>query len=282
MKRFLVGLLKTVAWVAGIYLLVLIAIYLLQDFLMYPGRALYREGSAEWKEDISVLRTYGYEAIEIPGDSQRTPTLIGAFHRPESRATAILWFHGREESLTEIGHQLKALRGLGLHAFAMEYRGFGRAEGNPGEKAILEDAKRALDWIREQEGVDDRRMFVGGYGLGAVVAIRAAAEYDLDGVIALSPFGSIAEVVSKHAPFVPLKVVLSDKWDSRDAARGLRCPLFVAYGADAPPDRVQAAKDLAEIRGNGATLHEVAGATEATIFSKGGLPLWDAAMESLR
>jgi pimeloyl-ACP methyl ester carboxylesterase len=280
--KFLKGLLKAVAWIAGIYLALLVAIYFLQDFLVYPGRALYREGAAEWRGDVNVLKTFGYDAVEIPAEGSSSPPLIGAFSDMGGKRPVIVWFHGREESLPEIAHQLKPLRALGNHVFAVEYRGYGPAPGNPGEKAILEDAKRVVEWLKENENVDNSRIYAGGFGLGAVVALHVAAEESLDGVIALSPFGNLAEIVSRKVPFVPLGFVLSDRWDARAAAARVRCDVFVAYGAAATPDRIAIAKDLKEILGDRCTLQEVPGAEEDTIFSRGGKELWEDADASLR
>lgn len=67
----------------------------------------------------------------------------------------------------------------GFQCFAFDYRGFGTSQGERGRIFPAEqvrDTIHALDFIRGLEGVDVNRIAILGWGLGAGVAICAAAQ----------------------------------------------------------------------------------------------------------
>ena len=78
----------------------------------------------------------------------------------------------------------------GLMTFQFNFRGVG---GSEGEVTLghgqVEDARDALDVMRDWPGVDASRLAVVGYSYGAGIAIRMALEYggELKTVVAVSP-----------------------------------------------------------------------------------------------
>jgi fermentation-respiration switch protein FrsA (DUF1100 family) len=62
------------------------------------------------------------------------------------------------------------------------------------------------------------------------VAIRLAAEHPPAAVVLRSPFPSLAEVARKHYPFLPVQLLLRDRFSCLDRIARLTCPVLVVAG----------------------------------------------------
>jgi pimeloyl-ACP methyl ester carboxylesterase len=82
---------------------------------------------------------------------------------------------------------------------------------------------------------DQRPLFVIGESLGSGSACAMAREFpqQIAGVGLVVPFGSLLEVASFHYPFIPVKLVLRDRFDNVAALEKYRGHVaFVIAGAD--------------------------------------------------
>jgi len=114
---------------------------------------------------------------------------IGArFHvAPDMTAPNILFFHGNGEIVSdydEIGPMYVA---QGLSLLAVDYRGYGRSDGEPMVSAMMNDAHRIMQVVKQWLAGEKRTgpFVVMGRSLGSVSALELAASYqdDIDGLI---------------------------------------------------------------------------------------------------
>ena len=90
-------------------------------------------------------------------------------------APTVLYLHGTRWSLTGQVFRLAQLRAFGFSVLAIDYRGFGKSDGDlPSEKTVYEDAHAAWDWLVAQQP-DPARRFIYGHSLGGAVAVDLAA-----------------------------------------------------------------------------------------------------------
>lgn len=72
-----------------------------------------------------------------------------------------------------------------------------------------------------------------GESLGAAVAIGLAVEQPPAALVLRSPFTSLADVGRLHYPYLPVRLLLKDRYDSIGRIQDVSCPvLVVAGGAD--------------------------------------------------
>ena len=153
---------------------------------------------------------------------------------------------------------------LYLHGFsvlAIDYRGFGQSQGDlPSETSVYEDARIA--WERFQVlQPDPAKRLIYGHSLGGAVAIDLAAELGkqaadnhepppVRGLVIESTFTSLADVATAVAnTSLPVRWLLSQKFDSIDKIADIHMPLLVVHGlADAfvPPRFSQQLFDAAQ------------------------------------
>jgi hypothetical protein len=69
-----------------------------------------------------------------------------------------------------------------------------------------------------------------GESLGTGVAVQVAAEQEIGGLILDAPYTSIADIAAAAYPFLPVRLLLSDPYDSMAHIGRVKAPLLVIAG----------------------------------------------------
>lgn len=150
---------------------------------------------------------------------------------PAERPPVVLYFGGNAEEATH--HLKEAARTYGPRAvLAMNYRGYGRSRGKPGEAALVADARLAYDRLLARADLDTTRVALHGRSLGSGVAIALAAERPVKALVLTTPFDSLAAVAQAHYPWAPVGLLLRHRFDSIGRAPASRLPALVVTAAN--------------------------------------------------
>ena len=162
---------------------------------------------------------------------ERVLAWTSAVPAPEG-APVVAFFHGNGENLETLRYAglLEDLERLGVAFLAVDYPGYGRSTGEPGEEGLLATGEAAVAWARERH--PGRPVVVCGWSLGAAVADALAARHpeEVSGLIALSPWTALEEVARLLFPGFAVKALLRERYDSLAAARTIRVPALVIHG----------------------------------------------------
>lgn len=139
-----------------------------------------------------------------------------------SGSKALVYFGGNAEdvslSLATFGQAFPD------HAiFMLHYRGYGGSSGRPTEEANHRDAALLLAKVRSSFS----HVTVIGRSLGSGVALRLAARAQVERVVLVTPYDSIANLAAAAYPFVPARHLLLDRYDSVKDAPGVRTPTTI-------------------------------------------------------
>ncbi len=183
-------------------------------------------------------------------------------------AAAVVLFHG---NAGHFGHRLekaRVLREAGYAVLLVGYRGYGGNPGRPNEAGLYADARAFLTWVRQQ-GVNPLRTLLYGESLGSGVAVRMAAERRVGAVVLEAPFTRLADVGAHHYPWLPVRLLLHDRFDNLASIGAVEEPILVIHGeADAVVPVAQGRALVAAARsGTGVFLPGVA---HNTVFWSGG------------
>jgi pimeloyl-ACP methyl ester carboxylesterase len=135
---------------------------------------------------------------------------------------ALLYFGGNAEDVTPAVHQLA--RAFPGHAVAgLHYRGYAGSPGQPSEAALHDDAALLLRHLRQRHP----RITLIGRSLGSALAVRLAAEHEIERLLLVTPYDSIAAIAGVHYPWLPVQLLLRDRFEAwRDAPR-VRAPTLL-------------------------------------------------------
>ncbi len=104
--------------------------------------------------------------IESPQGPVESWFLAGKGRSPTQPGPTVLFAHGNAELIDDWPGMLDEYRAMGVNLALLEYRGYGRSQGEPSEKAITRDFIRFHDQIASRSDVDSRRIFFHGRSLG--------------------------------------------------------------------------------------------------------------------
>ncbi len=110
----------------------------------------------------------------------------------------VIHFHGRDKNITAHAFNVAWLPEEGFNVFLFEYRGFGKSEGKPTQRAVHRDSMAAVNYVLSRKDVDTDRLLVFGQSLGGAIAIAVTGEMrrpEIKAVVAEAPFCSYRRLV---------------------------------------------------------------------------------------
>jgi pimeloyl-ACP methyl ester carboxylesterase len=147
---------------------------------------------------------------------------------PADRPTAVL-FHGNGGAAGDLLPWADAIARAGYGVVLADYRGYSGNPGAPSEKGLYADA-RALLGALNRRGVADGDLLLFGWSLGSGVAMQMALEHHVRALVLLAPFDSVVDVAQEHYPWVPVRMLMWDRFDSRDKVATIDAPLMIVHG----------------------------------------------------
>lgn len=124
--------------------------------------------------------------------------------------------------------QLLAARGLTV--LLLDYRGYGGNPGSPTEHGTT------LDLLAGAAALDDAgftaaRTIYFGESIGGGVVANAHAHLAPAGIVLRSPFTELADVAAAHFGWLPVRLLLRDRYPVIDRLAGSQVPITIVYGA---------------------------------------------------
>ncbi|HYR57573.1 MAG TPA: alpha/beta fold hydrolase, partial [Chthoniobacteraceae bacterium] len=224
MKRVLLRLLRALAlaWVA---LVILVAVFQ-RSLIYFPSRAPEPALIAEAQRDgLEPWRDAGGQIIgwrRIAGSRAQPANRLLVFHGNAGYALH-RWYYAAGFGELDGGQTWD------VHLF--EYPGYGARPGTPGEKSFNAAAAAALETL----GAGDARpIFVLGesVGSGPACALASAHPREIAGVCLITPFARLSDVAAHHYPFLPVRLLLRDRWDNAAALANYPGRLAVRLAGD--------------------------------------------------
>lgn len=178
----------------------------------------------------------GVQELSLPVGARPDAPKIHAWWWPDAdpAAPVVFYLHGARWNLTGNLNRISQLHQFGFSVFAIDYRGFGKSDGDlPSEATVYEDARLGWDWVVAREA-DPARRFIYGHSLGGAVAIDLASSLGSGdaarGLIVESTFTNFAEMTSEITRGLFPSAMLSQKFDSIGKIARVRMPVLVVHG----------------------------------------------------
>ena len=191
--------------------------YLLFGLYLYlnQSRMIYYPGFAPARHDLET------ERFLIDGQGIRVHVM-----NPGKQA-AVLYFGGNAEA---VGYSAKRLAQAlpDKTLYLVNYRGYGGSTGEPGEQALYKDALHIHDAIRPRHASMD----LIGRSLGSGVATWLAVEREIDRLVLVTPFDSLAGIAEAAFPLYPAGLLLRERYASAERASRIDAETLILVADD--------------------------------------------------
>ena len=141
----------------------------------------------------------------------------------------LVFFHGNAGNLSNRTYKLNQLSKLDLNIIILAWRSFSGNEGEPSEQNLYNDAKKTIDWLNSR-GVKNKNIILYGESLGTGIAVELGQTNQFGGIILESPFTSMTNAAKNIYPWLPVKYLLKDKYDTEKKIKNLQIPILIMHG----------------------------------------------------
>jgi pimeloyl-ACP methyl ester carboxylesterase len=142
--------------------------------------------------------------------------------RPKDGPRALIYFGGNAEDVSLNMPSFSA--GFPDSAiYLLHYRGYGGSSGRPSEEALFSDALTLFDDVRANHPQVD----VVGRSLGSGIAVYVASLRPVARLVLVTPYDSLQELAALQYPYIPVRFLLLDKYESWRFAPQVRAPTLI-------------------------------------------------------
>lgn len=246
-KRSIGSLLKNILWrsfriVAIAYISVVLIMSFFETQLVYPAPPV-EQGN--WNP-------FGSDHEEAWFSAEDKPDLKvhGWYFDQPNADHVVLYCHGNANHVADLFLLTQKLRvELNASVLVFDYRGYGKSVGKPNEAGIIHDALAAQRWLADRTNRSVDEIVLMGRSLGGGVATALAEQQGGAALILQSTFTRMTDAAAHHYPWLPVRWVMRNRFNSIDRITEIRCPLLISHGTN----------DEVIPYGHSLLLHEAAG-----------------------
>ncbi len=211
---------STLVLILAIYLGISIALYYLQDYMLFKPEKLPEDFQFDY--DNQDTKEYNLET--------RDGAIINGlrfFPKGESKGV-VLYLKGNSKSIKGWGKFAVDFTRHGYNVLMVDYRGFGKSTGKRSQKAIKRDLQKVYDRIKELTTED--KIILYGRSLGSGFATKLASMNNPRMLILDAPYYSLTKVTKRYAPFMPLSLLLKYPLPTYKWIKYVQCPIHIIHG----------------------------------------------------
>ena len=202
-----------------IYASVLILLFIFQRSLMYHPQENNYFGD---KLEVEVEKVKIITSDNI--------NLLGWFHKKDlKKFKTIVYFHGNAGKLENRIHKLNHFKDIDINFLIIAWRGFNGNKGKPNEKGLYIDGNSTILWLKNL-GLKEKDIMLYGESLGTGVATEIAQSNNYAGLVLETPFTSMVEAAKNFYPYIPVSLLLKDKYDNQNKIKNINIPVLVMHG----------------------------------------------------
>jgi len=232
-------------------------VYLLQRRLQYfPGFDV--PPAPEGVEDVTFETSDG--------------VTLHAFFWPGPRDVTLVLFHGNAGHRGDRLEWMKPLHVLGWGVLLVDYRGFGGSAGSPTEQGLYLDGEAAADYLR---GRGLTKLVYFGESLGCGVAVETAVRRPPAGLICQAGAASLVAVGKRAYPWLPVGLIMRDRFDAAARLPEARCPVLCIHGTDDATIPIEMGRALFDAAREPKTWLEIDGAGHSDLAAVGGAAYYE-------
>jgi len=183
-------------------------------------------------EIVETPQAWGLEYEDVVLDTTDNLLLHGWFIPHQESKHTLLFFHGNAGNISHRGESVRIFHRLGLNVLIIDYRGYGKSQGKPGEQGLYKDAHAAWRYLTQIKGVEPKNIILFGRSLGGAVATRLASDVQAGKLILESTFSSGKDMAKSIFPLMSHIIYVRFGFNSEERIKRITCPVLVIHSPD--------------------------------------------------
>jgi fermentation-respiration switch protein FrsA (DUF1100 family) len=189
--------------------------------IFYPIRELYQT-PADWGFDYENVIFNTADDVQLHG-----------WYIPHKQSEhVLLFFRGNAGNISHRRDSIEIFHRLGLNIFIIDYRGYGKSKGRPGEQGLYQDADAAWHYLTEEKGFSANQIIIFGRSLGGAVAASLASGVQARGLILESTFSSAQDFARSVFPVLSRLVFMRYDFNTAEKIQRVHYPVLVLHSPD--------------------------------------------------
>lgn len=214
--------LHTLIIVLVVYIAISIALYYLQDYMLFKPEKL--PADFQFNYDNQDFEEHNLETRD-------GAVINGVLFKPKGKPKGIvLYLKGNSKSIKGWGKFAVDFTRHHYNVLMVDYRGFGKSTGRRSQKAIKRDLQVIYNKIKARTPED--KIILYGRSLGSGFAAKLASMNNPKMLILDAPYYSLTKVAARYAPFMPFSVLMKYPLPTYKWLKYVQCPIHIIHGTN--------------------------------------------------
>lgn len=209
--------------------LILILLYTIFCGFFYCFQEKFIFHPTKLDKDYTHKFNWDFEEINIrTNDKKSLNGLLFKADSTNSTKGVIFYLHGNAGALNTWGNLSTFYTEFGYDIFFLDYRGFGKSEGNIDNQAqLLEDIQISYDEIKKR--YNENKIIILGYSIGTGPASYLASTNNSHLLILQAPYYKLTNVIQDICPIIP-EFIIKYKLETIEYIQKCKCPIVIFHG----------------------------------------------------
>ncbi len=206
-------MLNLLFYIVALYFIFCGYLYLIQERMIFLPPAV----------DAHLYKRFSDNEIILENDKQQSHGW--QIVQQKQLEKTLLYFGGNAEDVVFMN--LESERFDVKQVIAINYPGYGKSHGKPGQSELYQQALGNFDSLLNEKQIQLDSVVLMGRSLGSSVAAYVASKRNVAGLILATPFDSMREVAANHYRIFPVDFLLKHPFPTTDFITDVQCPVIV-------------------------------------------------------
>lgn len=211
-------IIKILTLLFSIYILLCGFLFFFQEKLIFFPQHL----------DKNYKFQFGQQFEELNIKAKDGKLINGLLFKTDNSKGVIFYLHGNAGSLSSWGNVAKTYTDLNYDIFIIDYRSYGKSEGEiNGQNQLFEDNQTLYNELKKRYNED--KIIVIGYSIGTGLASKLASTNSPKLLILQAPYYSMTDMMKQRFSFIPT-FILKYKLTTSEYLKDCKMPVVIFHG----------------------------------------------------
>jgi hypothetical protein len=216
---------KTWKWLSTfiiIYVLGGVALYFLQDYILFHPVSLKKDHNYDFPEK--------HKDINIPITENSNLNIVQFFSTDTVTKGVVLYFHGNKKNISWYAKYPPYFTRHGYEVWIIDYPGFGKSTGKFTEQTLYDWSNYMYNFARSRFSADS--IIIYGKSMGTGIAAHLASLQACKRLILETPYYDYPSVIKHYLPFYPIDWMIHYKIPTHEYLEKIKIPITIFHGTD--------------------------------------------------